>query len=133
MGSPEIFFSIVVPTYNRAPLLKETLLSILQQHAADFELIVVDDGSGANTGEVVGMFGDQRIVYIRTSNRERGAARNSGLSIAKGEYVNFFDSDDTMRPCLSGIRDFILQNDHPEVVYGIVEDADGRAVSKISG
>lgn len=93
------FFSIVVPSYNRAPFLSRTLTSILLQRFADFEVIVVDDGSTDNTAEVVHgwVLRDSRIHYIHQKNAERGAARNKGISAATGQFILFFDSDDEMK------------------------------------
>jgi glycosyltransferase involved in cell wall biosynthesis len=90
------FFSIVIPTYNRAHLLGKTIRSVLQQEFSDFEVLVVDDGSSDNTAEVMQAFSDSRIYYLPKQNGERGAARNYGAARARGQYVNFFDSDDLM-------------------------------------
>ncbi|HRI79861.1 MAG TPA: glycosyltransferase family A protein [Cyclobacteriaceae bacterium] len=94
------FFSIIVPSYNRAHLIKATLDSILSQTYSNFEVIVVDDGSTDNTGAVISThFGHlSNIRYIRQQNSERAAARNRGSSLASGDYINFFDSDDLMLP-----------------------------------
>ena len=98
MHSTSPLFSIVIPTYNRAHLIGKTIESILKQVFADFEILVVDDGSKDNTEEVVNTFTDKRIQYYKKQNAERGAARNYGSNRAKGLYVNFFDSDDLMYP-----------------------------------
>src|SRR5437764_8362427 len=92
------FISVVVPSYNRADLIGKTLRSLQQQEYDQYEIIVIDDGSTDNTEEVVKAIGDQRISYIKKGNAERAAARNFGARIAKGEYVNFFDSDDLALP-----------------------------------
>ena len=94
------FFSIVVPTYNRAPLLSRTIESILQQTCTDFELLLIDDGSTDDTAQVVRHFSEQdaRVRYQHQQNAERGAARNNGIRAAKGQFIIFFDSDDEMRP-----------------------------------
>ena len=91
----EILFSIVVPTYNRAHLITSTIESLTKQDYTNFEIIIVDDGSTDNTAEVIAPFlSDARISYYKKNNAERAAARNFGAAKAKGEYVNFFDSDD---------------------------------------
>jgi glycosyltransferase involved in cell wall biosynthesis len=92
------FFSIILPTYNRAHLLHTTIGSVLSQTFDDWELIVVDDGSKDNTKEVVEGIGDKRIRYIYQENAERCVARNNGIRNAKGEFVCFIDSDDQYLP-----------------------------------
>lgn len=87
--------SVILPTYNRAHLIKGSLQSVLDQSYRDFEVIVVDDGSTDNTEEVIRGFKDNRIRYIRcNNNRGASAARNTGLQACRGKYVAFIDSDD---------------------------------------
>ena len=95
-----IFFSIIIPTYNRGALLIETVDTVLGQTYPHFEIIIVDDGSTDNTREVVEKHyaGEPRIKYFYKQNGERGAARNFGLTQARGDYALFFDSDDFMKP-----------------------------------
>ena len=94
------FFSIIIPTYNRAHLITETIDSVLRQTHSHFELILVDDGSTDNTKQVIddGYRDIARIKYFYKQNEERGAARNFGLKQAKGDYAVFLDSDDLMLP-----------------------------------
>jgi len=93
MNQP-VFFSIVVPTYNRAYLIGDTIESILSQSYANFELIIVDDGSTDNTEEVIQKYLSDNVHYYKKENAERAAARNYGTSKAKGDYINWIDSDD---------------------------------------
>jgi glycosyltransferase involved in cell wall biosynthesis len=87
--------SVVIPTYNRAPLLGRAIESILNQTYKRFELLVIDDGSTDATEEVVNGFRDRRIRYLRLDrNRGPGAARNAGIQVARGTFVAFQDSDD---------------------------------------
>ncbi len=92
------FFSIIIPTYNRAQLIKDTIKSVLAQTYTNFEVIIVDDGGTDNTEEVINSFNDKRLFYHKKINEERGVARNYGANLAKGAYINFFDSDDIMLP-----------------------------------
>ena len=89
--------SVIVPTYNRAGLLQITLQSILSQTYANYEIIVVDDGSTDNTAEIMVKY--PKVRYIRHGkNRGVAEARNTGLKAAQGNYISFIDSDDMMLP-----------------------------------
>jgi glycosyltransferase involved in cell wall biosynthesis len=94
------FFSIVIPTYNRAHLIVPTLQSVVNQTFTDFEILIIDDGSTDETEDVVEINfpSHHKINYIRKKNEERSVARNTGFHLARGEYVVFFDSDDIMLP-----------------------------------
>jgi glycosyltransferase involved in cell wall biosynthesis len=92
------FLSVVIPTYNRADLIGDTIRSLQKQSYDNYEIIVVDDGSTDNTEEVVNSVADARTRFLRKGNAERAAARNFGAREAKGDYVNFFDSDDLALP-----------------------------------
>jgi glycosyltransferase involved in cell wall biosynthesis len=93
-----IFFSIIIPTYNRANVIENTIQSVLKQTFQNFELIIVDDGSTDNTEEVVKPFLSEKIRYFKIQNSERGFARNFGAKQAKGEWLYFLDSDDILYP-----------------------------------
>jgi glycosyltransferase involved in cell wall biosynthesis len=113
MSNP--FISVIVPTYNRATLIAETIKSLQSQQYENYEIIVVDDGSTDNTEEVVNAIADKRTQYVRKQNGERAAARNYGAAMAKGAYVNFFDSDDIALPNhLSKAAELIDQHHTPE-------------------
>jgi glycosyltransferase involved in cell wall biosynthesis len=86
--------SVIIPTYNRASLLRHAIESVLGQTYDDYELIIVDDGSTDNTAEVVARNSSDKIIYVHQQNRGRSAARNHGIRIATGEYIAFLDSDD---------------------------------------
>lgn len=91
--------SVVLPTYNRASCLRQSMDSVLQQTFRNLELIVVDDASEDNTKAIVEGMSDPRIRYVRhESNRGGSAARNSGISMARGAFVAFQDSDDDWLP-----------------------------------
>jgi glycosyltransferase involved in cell wall biosynthesis len=92
------FFSLIIPTYNRASLIGRTLQSVLDQTFRSFEIIVVDDGSSDDTESVVRSFHSDQIVYYKKENGERGASRNFGWSKANGYFVSFLDSDDIIYP-----------------------------------
>jgi glycosyltransferase involved in cell wall biosynthesis len=91
--------SVILPTYNRSSLLKESIGSVLAQTYSDFELLVVDDGSTDDTREAVAAIDDKRIRYIGlTKNRGQAAARNIGVKEAKASLVASQDSDDIWLP-----------------------------------
>jgi glycosyltransferase involved in cell wall biosynthesis len=90
------FFSVIIPTYNRANLLKIALDSFANQQYKSYEIVVVDDGSTDNTSEIIKQISDPRIRYYKIENNERGAARNFGWLESFGEYVTFLDSDDVV-------------------------------------
>jgi glycosyltransferase involved in cell wall biosynthesis len=126
-------FSIVIPTYNRAHLIRRTIESVLAQDDPDFELIVVDDGGSDDTEGVVRSFADGRIAYHRKVHGERGAARNFGAARATGRYVNFLDSDDLLLSHhLSTARRLAERQSHPEVFHlGFeVRDDEGRLLRR---
>ncbi|MCL5408450.1 MAG: glycosyltransferase [Candidatus Omnitrophica bacterium] len=91
--------SIIIPTYNRADLLPRAINSCLNQTYKNLEIIIIDDGSTDNTEQVVKIFKDERIVYIK-NERNKGipATRNVGLKIAKGKFIGFLDHDDEFLP-----------------------------------
>lgn len=128
------FFSIVIPTYNRAGFIQKTILSVLAQDFSDFEIIVVDDGSTDNTKTVVQNILDERVRYHRKDNAERGAARNTGIQISKGNYITFLDSDDIVYSNhLSTAFDFQFVNKSPDtfhLAYQIIS-SDGIVLKKI--
>lgn len=90
------YFSVIMPVYNRAELVKESIDSVLRQTFQDFELICINDGSTDNTLEVLSELEkiDQRIKVISHENKGRCQARNSGIAHAKGKWIAFLDSDD---------------------------------------
>jgi glycosyltransferase involved in cell wall biosynthesis len=95
----ELLFSVIMPTYNRAYIVRRAISSVLNQTHSNFELIIVDDGSTDNTAEVVDSFNDSRIVYIKHAiNLGIASARNTGIAISRGEYIAFLDSDDEWLP-----------------------------------
>ena len=94
--------SIVVPLYNKATTIARTLDSITAQTFADFETIVVDDGSTDGGASIVEEHGDPRIRLIRQANAGPGAARNRAISEARGALVAFLDADDEWLPAFLG-------------------------------
>jgi glycosyltransferase involved in cell wall biosynthesis len=97
MNSPLI--SVITPTFNRAHLLGDTIESVLQQTYAQWEMIIVDDGSTDLTAELVASYNDPRIrFYAFDHSGNYAVVRNRGLSHSQGDIVAFLDSDDTWSP-----------------------------------
>jgi glycosyltransferase involved in cell wall biosynthesis len=123
-----MFLTIVIPTYNRAHLIEHTLKSVLQQSCDDFEVIIIDDGSTDNTEEIIQRYLSEKVQYHRIPNSERGAARNRGTELAKGDYINWFDSDDEMLPNhVASAKE--LASHQPEVLnlmYQIKDSVSGK-------
>lgn len=91
--------SVIIPTYNRVHTLPGALESVLRQSYSDIEVIVVDDGSTDGTGQYMKRVQDVRVRYIANEqNLGPTAARNRGVSLARGEWVAFLDSDDIWEP-----------------------------------
>jgi glycosyltransferase involved in cell wall biosynthesis len=90
--------SIIIPTYNYAQFLAETLNSVLQQSTSEWECIIIDNGSTDHTVEVVRPFlADSRFIYFYQDNLGVSEGRNRGLREAKGEFIQFLDADDLLQ------------------------------------
>jgi len=89
--------SVIIPTYNRAHILREAIDSVLSQKYNNLELMVVDDGSTDETKEVVSWY-IPRLTYIYQERQGVSAARNRGIDLARGNYLAFLDSDDLWLP-----------------------------------
>ncbi|MGC1204926.1 MAG: glycosyltransferase family A protein [Flavobacteriaceae bacterium] len=97
-----VLISIIIPTYNRAHIIRETLDSIRAQTHTKWECIVVDDGSTDNTAEVMADYkerDDRFYYYSKPEYKPKGpcSCRNYGYEKSKGDYINFFDSDDLFK------------------------------------
>ncbi|MBL7850013.1 MAG: glycosyltransferase family 2 protein [Cyclobacteriaceae bacterium] len=127
---PDPFFTVVIPTYNRAHSIRVALDSVLAQTFTDFEVVVVDDGSKDDTASVVREMTDPRIRYYYKDNGERAAARNYGVAQANGRYVNFLDSDDEFYPNhLQAAFDFLSGKSIEVCHFGYdVKDPNGKVL-----
>lgn len=113
-----MFFSIVIPTYNREKTISRAINSILHQSYADYEVIIIDDGSMDNTEGIVKTFNNPIIKYFKTENFGVAHARNYGITKANGNYIGFLDSDDMMEVNhLQVAYNFIQEKQYPEIVH----------------
>jgi glycosyltransferase involved in cell wall biosynthesis len=118
------FFSIVLPTFNRAHLVGRAIESIRAQTFADWELIIIDDGSWDNTFEIIQPFvlNDDRLRYHYAQNRGLAMARNTGIQMSIGEYITFLDSDDEYAPEHLALRaEYLKERPEVELLHGGVE------------
>jgi GalNAc5-diNAcBac-PP-undecaprenol beta-1,3-glucosyltransferase len=116
MKNEKIMVSIIMATYNRAHLIRETLDSIIAQSYLDWECLIIDDGSSDNTKNIVQFYRnlDHRINFFeRNIDYKKGlpGCRNFGLDLASGDYVVFFDDDDiihrdNLKICVENLRQF---------------------------
>lgn len=94
----EELISVIIPTYNRAYVLKRAIESVQNQTYSNLEILVVDDGSADNTQQIVSEITDNRIRYIKNpQNRGVSHARNLGIAASQGKYIAFQDSDDVWK------------------------------------
>lgn len=111
--------SVIVPVYNVASYLPACIDSILAQTLADFELLLVDDGSTDGSGDICDDYAcrDARVTVLHQANAGPSAARNAALDVAQGEYVAFVDSDDVVHSrYLELLHSFIADADDVDVV-----------------
>ena len=91
-------FSVVIPLYNKEHYIEKTIRSVLAQTCTDYEVIVVDDGSGDDSLALAGRFASDVVHIIQQENQGVSVARNTGILNAKGEFICFLDADDEWRP-----------------------------------
>lgn len=96
--SEPVLVSVVIPTWNRGPLLEQAVRSVLAQTESRLEVLVCDDGSSDDTAARVARLADPRVRWLPGPRQGRPApARNRGIAAARGAWVAFLDSDDTWR------------------------------------
>ena len=107
--------SVLIPVYNAAPFIAETIRAVLKQTFEDFELILLNDGSTDNSAEIIATFDDPRIRYAENEqNLGISATRNKLVSMARGEYIAVLDNDDICLPQRLEIQARFL-DEHPDI------------------
>ena len=124
------FVSIIIPTYNRAPLVGRAVTSVLSQVRAGDEVIVVDDGSTDDTKGALAPFGE-RIRYLRTENAGAGAARNRGIRESGNPLVAFLDSDDEWMPGKLELQRRLMQA-RADILFSFSEFGNKSATGRVS-
>jgi glycosyltransferase involved in cell wall biosynthesis len=135
MNNANPFFTVIIPTYNRAHLIKKTIDSVLAQSFHDFEIIVVDNKSTDNTVEVLQPYlaSNSIKLFVQDRNYERARSRNKGFEEASGKFLTLLDSDDTFYTnCLEDAYQFHQAN--PALGFyhcsHEVVDEEGKVVTK---
>ena len=126
--------SIIMPTYNCAKFIKETIESVLNQTYENWELVIVDDCSNDNTEEVVERFNDKRIKYHKLEKNSGAAvARTTAMKMATGNYMAFLDSDDLWKKDkLEKQLDFMKKNNYNFTCTAYEQiDEEGNKLNKV--
>lgn len=132
---PTPLVSVIIPVYNAAAYLRETIDSVLAQLYPNIEVLVVDDGSTEDLSRIVAAYGD-RVRYVRKPNGGPASARNLGVRMATADYIAFLDADDVWEPeKLRAQIDMLLLHPSLGLVYSTVSeiDRDGRLRSASRG
>jgi glycosyltransferase involved in cell wall biosynthesis len=126
--------SVIISTFNYGHFITRAVHSVLAQTFGDFELLVVDDGSEDNTRELVQQVHDQRLHYFWQHNQGPSAARNTGIRLARGEYLAFLDADDEWYPDkMQAQLEMICNQPQVGLVYGHCEyiDSQGHLIDTV--
>ena len=123
-----MFLSVIIPVYNAGGYLNKCLDSILCQDCAEYELLLVDDGSTDGSGELCDSYAlkDPRVRVFHKENGGQVSARKMGIEAAKGDYIGYVDADDCVRPeWLSGICSCVEAGNMPDIVaFGVDEHSE---------
>lgn len=114
--------TVLMPAYNAAAYIREAIDSVLVQTFTDFELVIVNDGSTDNTEQIIRSYSDPRIVLFSQENQGVIGALNSGLKIARAEYIARFDADDVCYPQRLAFQYKFMQDNPEYVLIGSASD-----------
>jgi glycosyltransferase involved in cell wall biosynthesis len=126
------FFSVIIPVYNRADVLRRAIVSVQTQTCQDFEIVVVDDGSKDDPAATIAAIGDPRIRFFRQDNAGGAAARNHAIDEANGRFIAPLDSDDIFLPHHLAAMKTLLEHTTDTVGYARirVDRGEGRVFLK---
>lgn len=114
-----------MPAYNAGKYISEAITSVLEQSFADFELLIVNDGSTDDTADIINSFNDERIVVLGQENKGVAAALNKGLRHARAPYIARFDADDVCYPYRLQVQyDFITSHPYYSIIGSGVDYTD---------
>ena len=126
-------FSIIIPIYNSEKFIKNTIDSVLGQKSGNFELILIDDGSTDNSGNIIDLYEKYDYVKIfHKTNSGLGGTRNFGLSKAKGEYIWFIDSDDYITNDALQILSDEIKSGEDIICFDYYDDINGKLIDNTS-
>ncbi|MEB3181796.1 MAG: glycosyltransferase [Nostocaceae cyanobacterium] len=120
--------SVILPVYNGAATIRETITSVFSQTFSDLELIVINDGSQDSTLDIINSFSDARLKLFSYPNAGQAASRNRGVSHAVGEYISFIDADDLWKPeKLANQLKALQENPQAAVAYSWTDHIDDKS------
>ncbi|MEN9326568.1 MAG: hypothetical protein RI943_989 [Bacteroidota bacterium] len=123
MQNSEVAVSVIIPFYNGAKFLKDSILSVINQKIDNLEIILVDDGSTDSSLEVINEINDSRIRIIQQANSGAAEARNNGVRNAYGKFIAFLDADDVwVEDKLSSQFFAFANNTDVNMVFGQVKE-----------
>lgn len=131
MSEPKV--SVILPVYNGENYMREAVESVLAQSLADFELLIIDDGSKDSTPDIARSYADARVRYVRQENTGVAGAFNHGLRLARGRYVSWLSHDDRFTPeKLERQTSALSKVGGPAVSYTDVQmiDSGGRVIAE---
>jgi glycosyltransferase involved in cell wall biosynthesis len=134
VAAPTPAVSVLVPVFNKAPYLRRSIDSVLAQTFANFEVVLVDDGSNDGSAEVIRAYTDPRLRLVQQSNAGAGAARNRAFAESRAPLLALLDADDVWEPTFLATMT-ALAAEHPEAgllcaPYGFVEPGGARVLPR---
>ena len=125
------FVSIIIPTFNGLPWLEDAIKSAINQTHKNCEIIIIDDGSNDGTSIFIKDNYKEKVNYYFQDNQGLASARNLGLKYAKGEFIQFLDSDDLLTPeKIKNHYNFLCKNPNIDVVYSDCKTFSGDDLNK---